>query len=119
MLMGPRGRSIFAGRRKLVFYSFSLDRVGSGKCFVDLRGLEDNEDWFEYRFGGILGSTVKRLVGSTLIDRFGDYARDIKDFLENKIVDGEGSREAVGGDWAAMVSAMQSTAQTKSHLLGN
>jgi hypothetical protein len=25
---------------------------------------------------------VKRMVGSQLVDRFGDYARDVKEFLE-------------------------------------
>jgi hypothetical protein len=33
-------------------------------------------------FGGILGATVKLAVGGTLVDRFGDYARDVKEYLE-------------------------------------
>jgi len=33
-------------------------------------------------FGGVLGPVVKRMVGGTLVDRFGDYARDVKGFLE-------------------------------------
>lgn len=33
-------------------------------------------------FGGVLGSAVKTTVGGQLVDRFGDYARDVKEFLE-------------------------------------
>lgn len=33
-------------------------------------------------FGGVLGSVVKRMVGEQLVDRFGDYARDVKKFVE-------------------------------------
>jgi hypothetical protein len=33
-------------------------------------------------FGGVLGSVVKRMVGEQLVDRFGDYARDVKVFVE-------------------------------------
>jgi len=33
-------------------------------------------------FGGILAVAVKGTVGSTLVERFGDYARDVKGFLE-------------------------------------
>ncbi|KAH8678899.1 hypothetical protein BGZ60DRAFT_428718 [Tricladium varicosporioides] len=35
-------------------------------------------------FGGMLGPVVKRTVGHTLVDRFGDYAADVKKFLEGK-----------------------------------
>ncbi|TVY19609.1 hypothetical protein LARI1_G002565 [Lachnellula arida] len=33
-------------------------------------------------FSGVLGSVVKKVAGNTLCDRFGDYARDVKGFLE-------------------------------------
>ena len=33
-------------------------------------------------FGGVLGSVVKAMVGGQLVDRFGDYARDVKGFAE-------------------------------------
>lgn len=33
-------------------------------------------------FSGVLGSFVKKVAGNTLCDRFGDYARDLKGFLE-------------------------------------
>ena len=33
-------------------------------------------------FSGVLGPVVKRIAGSSLCDRFGDYARDVKAFLE-------------------------------------
>ena len=40
-------------------------------------------------FGGMLGPVVKRMVGSTIVERFGDYARDVKGFLEGAKVDVE------------------------------
>lgn len=41
-------------------------------------------------FGGVLGAVVKRMVGGQLVDRFGDYARDVKGFLEGvERVDGD------------------------------
>ena len=33
-------------------------------------------------FGGLLGMPVKTTVGGQLVERFGDYARDVKGFLE-------------------------------------
>jgi hypothetical protein len=33
-------------------------------------------------FGGLLGKVVKVTVGSQLVERFGDYARDVKGFAE-------------------------------------
>lgn len=33
-------------------------------------------------FGGILGIAVKKTVGRQLVDRFGDYAKDVKGFVE-------------------------------------
>jgi hypothetical protein len=33
-------------------------------------------------FGGLLGAAVKATVGRQLADRFGDYARDLKGFVE-------------------------------------
>lgn len=42
-------------------------------------------------FGGLLGSVVKATVGGQLVNRFGDYARDVKAFVEGgKAVAGEG-----------------------------
>jgi len=35
-------------------------------------------------FGGLLGGTVKLTVGKTLVERFGDYSRDLKGFAEGK-----------------------------------
>ncbi|KAG9236347.1 hypothetical protein BJ875DRAFT_503425 [Amylocarpus encephaloides] len=40
-------------------------------------------------FGGLLAPVVKRTVGSTLVDRFGDYARDVKQYLESTGVEEE------------------------------
>ena len=36
-------------------------------------------------FGGLLGSVVRRMAGEQLIDRFGDYARDVKGFVEGSL----------------------------------
>ncbi|EPE24339.1 hypothetical protein GLAREA_08191 [Glarea lozoyensis ATCC 20868] len=48
-------------------------------------------------FGGILGSTVRRMVGSTLVDRFGDYARDVREFFEKReVADGDVDRVVEG-----------------------
>jgi hypothetical protein len=33
-------------------------------------------------FGGLLGSVVKATYGHQLVERFGDYARDVKRFVE-------------------------------------
>ncbi len=35
-------------------------------------------------FGGMLGVMVKSVVGSQLIDRFGDYARDVREYFLKK-----------------------------------
>ncbi|RDW69357.1 hypothetical protein BP6252_08377 [Coleophoma cylindrospora] len=35
-------------------------------------------------FGGLLGTAVKSVVGGQLRDRFGDYAKDVKGFVESK-----------------------------------
>ncbi|KAH8809090.1 hypothetical protein F5884DRAFT_794442 [Xylogone sp. PMI_703] len=35
-------------------------------------------------FGGVLGVAVKLAVGSALVERFGDYARDLKGFVEGQ-----------------------------------
>ncbi|TVY46181.1 hypothetical protein LOCC1_G003089 [Lachnellula occidentalis] len=43
-------------------------------------GGTDYTCWETY--GGVLGPVVKRVAGSSLCDRFGDYARDVKAFLE-------------------------------------
>jgi hypothetical protein len=34
-------------------------------------------------FGGILAVAVKGTVGGQLVDRFGDYAKDVKMYLES------------------------------------
>lgn len=34
-------------------------------------------------FGGMIAVVIKKMVGLSLTDRFGDYARDVKMFLEN------------------------------------
>lgn len=33
-------------------------------------------------FGGMLGSMVKMMVGTQLVERFGDYSRDLKQYFE-------------------------------------
>ncbi|KAE9371177.1 hypothetical protein N431DRAFT_376615 [Stipitochalara longipes BDJ] len=47
--------------------------------------LENGEEGTEFScwetFGGILASVVKASYGSTLVERFGDYQRDVKAFL--------------------------------------
>jgi hypothetical protein len=50
--------------------------------------LENGELGTEFRcwetFGGVLGPVVKATVGGTLVERFGDYQRDVKTFLESQ-----------------------------------
>jgi hypothetical protein len=42
-------------------------------------------------FGGLLGPVVKSTFGSNLVDRFGDYARDVRGHFEkDEEVKGEG-----------------------------
>jgi len=49
--------------------------------FVEVEdGVTDYICW--ETFGGVLSIAVKATVGGTLVDRFGDYARDVKAFLE-------------------------------------
>jgi len=47
---------------------------------------DDGEGGTEYvcweTFGGVLGRVVKGMVGGVLVDRFGDYARDLKGWCE-------------------------------------
>ncbi|PMD36209.1 hypothetical protein L207DRAFT_515928 [Hyaloscypha variabilis F] len=47
--------------------------------------LENGEEGTEFScwetFGGVLASVVKATYGSTLVERFGDYQRDVKAFL--------------------------------------
>ena len=54
--------------------------------FVELE-LENGEIGTEFScwetFGGVLGPVVKATVGGTLVERFGDYQRDVKTYLEN------------------------------------
>lgn len=58
--------------------------------FVDWDGGTEYSCW--ETFGGLLGSVVKATVGGQLVDRFGDYARDVKGYVE-----GLGKGEAVNG----------------------
>jgi hypothetical protein len=51
--------------------------------FVETENGETEYDCWE-TFGGVLAVAVKGTVGGTLIERFGDYARDVKGFLEGK-----------------------------------
>lgn len=44
-------------------------------------------------FGGILAVAVKGTVGGQLVDRFGDYAKDVKTYLESG-----GAKEATNGN---------------------
>jgi len=48
--------------------------------------FEDGTRGTEYicweTYGGLLGPAVKGFVGTKLIDRFGDYAKDVKGFCE-------------------------------------
>jgi hypothetical protein len=57
--------------------------------FVEVDGGVTEYDCWE-TFGGLLGGAVKATVGTTLVDRFGDYARDVKEFVEGgkKVSDG-------------------------------
>lgn len=48
--------------------------------FVEGNGGTDYVCW--ETFGGLLGSVVKTTVGGQLADRFGDYARDLKAYVE-------------------------------------
>jgi len=49
--------------------------------------LENGEEGTEFScwetFGGVLASVVKATYGSTLVERFGDYQRDVKAFLSD------------------------------------
>lgn len=49
--------------------------------------LENGEDGTEFScwetFGGVLAPVVKATYGGTLVERFGDYQRDVKAFLES------------------------------------
>lgn len=55
--------------------------------FVEME-LESGEAGTEFScwetFGGVLGPVVKATVGGTLVERFGDYQRDVKAYLENQ-----------------------------------
>lgn len=46
-------------------------------------------------FGGLLAVAVKGMVGGTLVERFGDYARDVKGFLEGGKAGGKGNEGSV------------------------
>jgi hypothetical protein len=49
--------------------------------------LDDGKIGTEYScwetFGGLLGPVVKSTFGNQLVDRFGDYARDVRGYFEN------------------------------------
>ena len=51
--------------------------------FVEKDGGTEYVCW--ETFGGLLGSVVKTMVGGQLVDRFGDYARDVKEFVEGGV----------------------------------
>jgi hypothetical protein len=55
--------------------------------FIEIE-LESGEKGTEFScwetFGGVLGPVVKATVGGTLVERFGDYQRDVKGYLEGK-----------------------------------
>lgn len=51
--------------------------------FVEKDGGTEYVCW--ETFGGLLGSVVKAMVGRQLVDRFGDYARDVKGFVEGRV----------------------------------
>jgi len=52
--------------------------------FVECQ-MEDGDMGTSYvcweTFGGMLGSVVKATVGNQLIDRFGDYSRDLREYF--------------------------------------
>ena len=50
--------------------------------FVELDGGAGTEYTCWETFGGLLGSVVRATVGGQLVERFGDYARDVKEFVE-------------------------------------
>jgi hypothetical protein len=40
-------------------------------------------------FGGLLGPVVKSTLGGQLVDRFGDYAKNVREYFEDEEVKGE------------------------------
>lgn len=40
-------------------------------------------------FGGPMASVIKLSVGSTLVDRLGDYSRDLKAYVEKGLLGGK------------------------------
>jgi hypothetical protein len=40
--------------------------------------------WLRETFGGVLAPVVKYTTGAKLVDRFGDYSRDLKAYYERK-----------------------------------
>jgi hypothetical protein len=55
--------------------------------FIEIE-LENGERGTEFScwetFGGVLASVVKGTYGGTLVERFGDYQRDVRGFFEEK-----------------------------------
>ncbi|KAG0652839.1 hypothetical protein D0Z07_0389 [Hyphodiscus hymeniophilus] len=62
--------------------------------FVEREGATEYVCW--ETFGGLLGSVVKATVGGQLVDRFGDYARDLKAFVEGGGGAGDGGVDGAG-----------------------
>lgn len=50
--------------------------------FVEIEGGKETEYACWETFGGVLGKVVKATVGSVLVERFGEYAADVKGFVE-------------------------------------
>lgn len=63
--------------------------------FVEKDGGTEYACW--ETFGGLLGSVVKATVGGQLVERFGDYAGDIRGFVEA----GMGERKGKGVNGSA------------------
>ena len=60
--------------------------------FVEIDGGAGTEYVCWETFGGLLGSVVKATVGGQLVERFGDYTRDLKGFVEG--MQGQGVERA-------------------------
>ena len=64
------------------------------ECRLDEAGGITGTDFTCYEtFGGVLAITVKLTYGSTLVERFGDYSRDVREyFSKGRTSDGSGPR---------------------------
>lgn len=64
-----------AGSRRIMF----VGRVSNSKFPYHREILT-----LSLAFGGMLGPMIKMVVGAQLIDRFGDYSRDLRQYFETR-----------------------------------